>query len=266
MGHVVDVLDGHQFFLYLVQIVDKGAVTGGAEQQATIVLAEGLVVLVHCDGVRSLVLICEGDVVLHPILLFISREHLCYGLLEELSVLRGDGYREVAGAIGIFHIFLSLNQMLRNGGADLTGIPVEFEHALGLCAVCQAGFLQKGLEGFVPIFSSIGRLPKKLRCIEGEVLDAGGELCAGGIGRKILPCLQFGQAAEHVLEHAGRCAGSRDKFALALHIGLLIIGNGGFYAIGRQDLDSALRGCGANNLHPGETALEAVNLTGNLAY
>ena len=266
VSHVVDILDGHQLFLNLVQVVDKGAVTGGAEQQAAIVLAERLVVLINGYSVRCLVLICEGDVVLHPILLFISREHLCYGLLEELRVLRRDGYREVAGAVGILHILLSLNQMLRNSGAHFAGIPVELEHALGFGAIRQAGFLQQGLEGFLAILGSIGRLPKKIRCIEGKVLDAGGELCAGGIGRKILPCLQFGQAAEHVLEHAGRCAGSRDKLALALNIGLLIIRDGGFYAIGRQDLDSALRGCGANNLHPGETALEAVDLTGNLTH
>ena len=67
---------------------------------------------------------------------------------------------------------------------------MELEDALWLGAVCQAFFLQEEAEGLEAVFGSVGRFSEEFRCIEGEVLDAGGELGAGGIGRKVLPFLK----------------------------------------------------------------------------
>ena len=177
--------------------------TGGTEQQGAVFLAERLVLLIYRNGVRSLVLIGEIYLVAYSVAFFVLRKDLRHGILEELGMLRGDGDGKVAGAVRIAHVFLRLHKVLRNGRTDLRGIPVELEDALGLGAVGKAGLLEQSLEGLLTIFGAVLRLSEEFRAIEGEVLDAGRQLCAGGIGRKVFPCLKFGETAEHVLEHAG---------------------------------------------------------------
>ena len=119
VSHVVNVLDGYQFFLHLVKVVDEGSVACRTEEKSAVILAEGLVVLRYGDGVRSLVLIRESDVVLHSVALFILRKDLCHCGLEEFCMLRGDGDGKVAGAVGIPHVLLGLYKVFCDGGAHL---------------------------------------------------------------------------------------------------------------------------------------------------
>ena len=155
MCDVVDILDAHELFLHLIEVVDEGAVTGGTEEEGAIGLAERLVVGVYGDGVGGFVLIGEADVVLDAVAFFVGGKDFADGGFEERTVLRRDGDGELAGTIGIPHVLLRLYEVLGDGGAHLpVGVAVELEDALGLAAVAEALLLaEESLEGAF----SIGR-------------------------------------------------------------------------------------------------------------
>ena len=183
VGHIVNILDAYQFVRHLIEVVDEGAVTGGTEQERAVFLAERLVVRRYGNGIRGLILEGEGDIVLYTVLLLISLFNGTDGNLKEGLVLRRNGDGEVAGVVLISHILLGFHQMLCNGGAHFFRIAMEVQHALGLAAICQAFFLEKLFQGFQPIFTAVFGGAEELGGVEGEVLDAGGQLGAGGIGR-----------------------------------------------------------------------------------
>lgn len=88
VGYIVYILDGDQLFLHIVQIVDERTMTGRAEKQTVIFFSERTVLHIHGDGVRSLVLESEGDIVFHPIPLFIALLYFGQGGLKERTVFR----------------------------------------------------------------------------------------------------------------------------------------------------------------------------------
>ena len=260
MRHIVDVLDAHQFLFHLVQVVDEGAVTGRTKEQGAIGLTERFVVRVHGDGIRGFVLEGETDVVFDAVAFLVHGLDFRNGSLEEFLVLRRDGDGEVAGAVCVAHVLLGLYQVLRDGGTDFLRVAVELKDALGFGAVGQAVFLEEFAEDVLAVSGAVLRLAEEFRRIEGEVLDAGGELGAGGIGLQIFSLFQRSQAAEHVLEHAGGGTGGGYEFALAGNIGLLIIGDGILDGLGIQHHDAAFRRGGTDDFHPRETAFEVFYL------
>ena len=139
VGHVVDVLDGNDFFLYLIEVVDECAVSCRTEKERVCLCSERLVLHVYCDSVCSLVLEGEGDVVGNSVLRLVSGLHFSISLLEEVLVLRRDGNDEVCCAVVVSHIVLSLDKMLRECGADLSvGIFMELKDSLRLRAVAES--------------------------------------------------------------------------------------------------------------------------------
>ena len=260
MCHIVYILDAHQFIAHLIEVVDKGAVTGGTEQQGAVGLAERLVVRGDGNGVRGLVLEGEGNVVLDAVFLLVGLLDSPDGNLEQRLVLRRNGNREVAGSVGIAHVFLRLYQVLRDGRTHLVRITVEVQHALGLAAVCQSFFFQQFFQGPEPVLTAVFGAAEDFRRVEGEILDTGGQSGSGRIGSQVLPFFQLGQALEHVLEHAGGGTGGGNKLALTVYIGLFVIRYRGFDGLGIQYFDSSFGGGGPHNLHPGEAVFEMLNL------
>ena len=260
MRHIVDVLDAHQFLFHLVQVVDEGAVTGGTEEQGAIGLTERFVVRVHCDGIRGFVLEGETDVVFDAVAFLVYGFNLRDGGLKQRLVFRGDGDGKVAGAVCVAHVLLGLYQVLRDGGTDLLRIPVELKDALGFGTIGQSLFLEEFAQRGLAVGGAVLGLSEELRRIKCEVLDAGGELGAGGIGLQVFSFFQGRKAAEHVLEHAGGGTGGGYEFALAGNIGLLIIGDGILDGLGIQHHDAAFRCGGAYDFHPRETAFEVFYL------
>ena len=258
--HIVYILDAHQLIGHLVQVVDEGAVSGGAEEKGAVGLAERLVVRGDGNGVRGLVLEGEADVVLDTVFLLIVLLDGADSLLKQRLVLRRNGHGEVAGTVGITHVFLRLHQMFGDGRPHLVRITVEFQDALGLAAIGQSVLFQQLLQRLEPIIPAVFGSAEDFRRIEGEILDTGGQTGAGRVGRQVFPLFQIGQALEHVLEHAGGGAGGRDKLALSVHIGLFVIIYRGFDGLGIQNLDAPFRGGGPYDLHPGEAVFEMLNL------
>ena len=261
VGDIVDVLDGNELLIDLVQVVDEGTVAGGTEQEGVVVRAEGLVLRIHGDGVGGLVLESEGDVVLHAVTGLEDGLDLGKSRLEEGLMLRGDGDDQVAGAIGIAHVGSGLHEMLRDGGAHFPAlVAVELDHALGLDAIAEA-FVGEDLgEDGLPVSGGILLGAKQFSSIEGELFNLGGEFRAGGIGREVLPFLKGGKAGEDVLEHAGGRAGSRHELALAGDFRAFIIADGRIGLRLGQDADAAVRGGRAHDLHPREALLEMLDL------
>ena len=133
VSHVVDVLDGNDFFLDLIEVVDEGTVSCRTEKEGVSLSSERLVLHVYSDSVSSLILEGECDVVSYAILSLISGLHFSISLLKEVLVLRRNGNDEVCCAVVVSHIVLSLNEMLRECGADLSvGIFMELENSLRL--------------------------------------------------------------------------------------------------------------------------------------
>ena len=155
--------------------------TGRAEKKGSIGLTERLVLHVNGKGISGLVLEGEMDVVFYAVAFLIGRFNLSDSLLKQSLVLRGDSDGKVAGAVCVTHVFLGFHKVLCDCGANFLRIAVELEDALGLTAVGKAFFLEKGPQGLEPVFLCIGRLSEELRGIEGEILDFGSQLVAGGI-------------------------------------------------------------------------------------
>ena len=261
MGDIVDVLDGHELRIDLVQVVDEGAVAGGTEQEGVVIRAERLVLRIHGDGVGGLVLEGEGDVVLHAVAGLEDGLDLGEGRLEEGLVLRGDGDDQVAGAVGVAHVGRGLDEVLRDGGAHFPAlVAVELDHALGLGAVAEAFVGEHLGEDGLPVGGRILLLAKEFLGVEGELVDLGGELRAGGVGREVLPLLEGGEAGEDVLEHAGGRAGSRHELALAGDFRAFVVADGGIGLRLGQDADAAVRRGRAHDLHPREAFLEVFDL------
>ena len=130
MCNIVYVLYAYKFILHLVKVVDEGAVTGGAEKEGSIGLAERLVLHIHGKGVCGLVLEGEMDVVLYAVAFLIGRFNLSDSLLKQSLVLRGDSDGKVAGAVGVAHVFLGFHKVLCDCGANFLRITVELEEGL----------------------------------------------------------------------------------------------------------------------------------------
>ncbi len=138
-GHIVDVLDGNDLFLEVVEVVDEGSVAGRAEEQTVVLGAERTVLDVNGDGVGSLVLVGECNVVFHPVSGLILGLHGGNGLLEESLVLRRNGHAEIGGAVLVAHIGLGLNEMLGKSRADFpVRIFVELQNAFWLSSVVKS--------------------------------------------------------------------------------------------------------------------------------
>ena len=92
IGHIVDILDGNQFILQFIEIIDQCPMTCRSEQKLTILVTERPVLQIHGNSVRGLVLESERDIELDPVFLLISCLHLFQSLLEQRLELRR--YRE----------------------------------------------------------------------------------------------------------------------------------------------------------------------------
>ena len=261
VGDIVDVLDGHELLVDLVQVVDEGAMAGGTEQERFVVRAERLVLRIHGNGVGGLVLEGESDVVLHAVAGLEDGLDLGEGRLEEGLVLRGDGDDQVAGAVGIAHVGRGLHEVLGDGGAHFPAlVAVELDHALGLGAVAEAFVREDLAQDGLPVGGRIFLLAKEFLGVEGEFVNLGGELRAGGVGWEVLPLLEGGETGENVLEHAGSRAGSRHELALAGDLRAFVIADGGIGLRLGQDADAAVRRGRAHDLHPREAFLEMFDL------
>ena len=109
------------------------------EKKRVCLCSERFVIHIYSDCVRSLVLECEGDIVLHTILCLISRFHFSICLLEEMLMLRRDGHNEICSAVLVPHIVLSLHKMLGECRADLAvSILMELEDTLRLRSISKA--------------------------------------------------------------------------------------------------------------------------------
>ena len=261
MGDIVDVLDGHEFFIDLVQVVDEGAVAGRTEQEGVVIGTERLVLRIDGDGVGSLVLVGEGDLVFHAVTGLEDGLHFGESLLEERLVFRGDGNDEVAGAVGIAHVRGGLHEVFGDGGADFPAlIAVELDDTFRLGAIAQAfvreDFAQDGLAVGGRIFLSA----EEGVGIESELFDLGGELGAGGIGREVLPFLEGGKTGKDVLEHPGSGTGGRYELALAGDLRPFVITDGVIGLGLGEDADTAVRRGRPHDLHPGESLLEMLDL------
>ena len=92
VGHdVVDVFDEDDFAVEVVEVLYQRTVASGTEEETAVVIAEGGIVHIGCDGVGRWFLLGEGDVILDAVLLFVLGELVGYELLEEGAVLGADG-------------------------------------------------------------------------------------------------------------------------------------------------------------------------------
>ncbi len=180
-------------------------------------------------------------------------------------MLGRDGHNEVAGTVFPAHVILRFHQMLGDGGTHFVRVAVELQHTFGFGTVGKPVFLQEFAERCLPIGGTVLRLAEKSRGIEREILDPGGKLRARRVSRQVLPCLQFFQSGEHVLEHTGRRAGGRHEFALAVNGGAAIIGGCSLRLLGRKHANAALRRCWSDDLHPRKAVFEMFDLLLDLA-
>ena len=141
--HVVDVLDGNEFLFHIVQVINQGAVTCRPAEDGSVVAEEGFVIRRDCYGIGILGLVCEADIILHPVAFLIFFLHFRQSSFEQRPMLRRNGNREVDTSIGITHIFLSLDKMLCKSGAHLISIAMEFQNTLGFAAIAETGLFQK---------------------------------------------------------------------------------------------------------------------------
>ena len=259
--HIVDVLDGHQFRIDPVQVVDQGAVTGGTEQEGVVVGPEGSVLRVHRDGVGGLVLEGEGHVVLDPVPGLEGGTDLGERLLEKGLVLRGDGDDQVAGTVGVAHVGRRLHEVFGDGGADFAaGIPMEKDDSLGLVSVAEAGVGEDLRQDGAAVGGAVFDGAEAFRGVEGEFFYLGCEAGAGGIGREVLPFLEGSQTREDILEHAGGGPGGRDELAFPVDLRRFEIADGVISLLFGKDPDAALRRGGPHDLHPGKSFPEMVDL------
>ena len=91
-----------------------------APQFAAVLLEERTVLHIHCPGVGILVLIDEVHNIPHSVAGLEFAFDVGEGLFEERTVFRRYGDGEVDAAVAVAHIVLSLDEMLRKGGAYLS--------------------------------------------------------------------------------------------------------------------------------------------------
>ena len=146
--------------------------TGRAEEKRTVILPERIVVIVHCNRVRGLVLAGEAYVVADTIFLLEIFLDCTEGLLEKFPVLWGNRECQVDRAVGIAHVFLSFDKMLRECcPGPAVGIPVELQYTFGLAAVAESFGFEQDRGGLEPVFPGVFRCPEKIFVPESELAD-----------------------------------------------------------------------------------------------
>lgn len=88
VGHdIVDILDKDDVGTLLVEVLDEGSVSAGAEDETSFVVAHRVVLLIDGDDVGVVLLLGERDIELDMEGLFVVAFHLGNLLAEEGSVL-----------------------------------------------------------------------------------------------------------------------------------------------------------------------------------
>ena len=267
VGDIVNVLDGNQFILKIIQVINQSPVTGRSEQKTAIFLSEWLVLHIHSHGIGSLVLERERDVVLHAILFLISSIDLLQSSREKRLELRRNSENNIGRTIGIPHIILSLNKMLSKGSPALpVRISVETDYALRLRAIAEPAGIEDLVGNILAIIRIVLRLTEHLLSIESEILDAGSKLADRRIRARIRTVFQSGKPCENILEHTGSCSGSWHELALSDHRGIVTISDSLVSLLLAHHLDSALRSRRSYDIHPRKSLLETLNLSLNGLY
>ena len=214
--------------------------------------------------VRGRVLDGETYIIMYPILLFVGRHHIFEKIFKSSLMLRGNGEVQVALA-SAGGIQGALHQVLLHGRADLVGIAVEQQQALGLVAVVEAFGLKEvahhqlviagsrlGLE-VIPVFGQ----GFSQRLVEGELgklLEEGDSLLAS-LGRVIA------QVGVEFLEHTGggaRGGHELHQFLAGEHLG--IVGAKLLHRVGVEAQDAVVDGRSTVEVGKSETLAEAFEL------
>ena len=176
VGNIVDILDGHEFILNRIQIVNESAVSGRSEQKFAFLGAERPVLEVHRNGIGRFLLTGEGDAEPDAVPCLIRCLDLLKGIFEEFPELRRNGENDIGRAVSIAHIVLGLDKMLRKcGPAFPIGISVETDDSLRLGAVAESFAAEHLRSNFTAIFSIVRRCSEHLAGIECEFLNVRGK-------------------------------------------------------------------------------------------
>ena len=121
---IVDGFDEDHIGIEVVEVFDQGAVSAGAEEEATVSVAERCAVGVGSHSVGGRFLLGEGDVELHALVLHKTRGALFGQCFEKGAVFGRNGEMEshVAVGAGIFHPF---HEVLFERRARSVGIAME---------------------------------------------------------------------------------------------------------------------------------------------
>ena len=265
LGDVVDVLHEEDVGVAVVDVVDERAVAAGTEEQPSVLVAEGQVVLRGRQGVGGSGLHGEGDVVFHPETLLIHGLDFRHFRLEELQMVLGDGEVQVGvGAGG--GVERGLHEMLLDGGADFVVVAVEKEQTLGQVSVIKSLFLKEILDDEAEVaFLDFGVEVEAFvghdlleRLVE-RVAGQGGE---EGLRQLLLLVVQvLVQQGVEVLEHAGGGAGRGHElldFLAFDGVGVFGLQFGHLVLVEAQD--AVIHGRGPVDVGEGEALLEVGEL------
>ncbi len=132
VGHdVVDVLDEDEVGTLLVEVLNECTVSARAEDEASVFVANGIVLLVDGDDVGVMFLFREGYFQFDTEGGFVVLFDFGYFLAEARTVFRRDGKVQVDSVVGVASVECTFNDVLLEGCALYFAVAVEFEERFG---------------------------------------------------------------------------------------------------------------------------------------
>ena len=124
---IIDIFNKNHIGIYVIEVLDKGAMSSGTEKQLTFV-SERLILHIGRNGIGRRFLFRKTDVIFHIVLFFIQGLFIGHDFFEIGQMLMGYGkmHIHVAGLVASIHG--SLGQMFFHGRTIGIGIMMEFEH------------------------------------------------------------------------------------------------------------------------------------------
>ena len=138
VGHdVVDVFDEDEVGPLFVEVLDECAVSAGAEDEASVLVAQGLVLLVDGDEVGVVLLFRVGYLEFYAEGALVVLLYFGQFAPERRAVFRRDGEVQVDGAVGGAGIEGAFDDVFFERGALHRAVAVEFEQRFREASVAE---------------------------------------------------------------------------------------------------------------------------------
>lgn len=220
--NVVYVFNKNDVGALLVEVFYQGAVSSGAEDEASVVVAQGKVLFVDGYDVGVVMLLGKADFEGNAIGGLVVVAHGGEAASEGGAVFGRDGEVEVYGTVGAACVECAFGDVLFQGCACAVAVAVEFEQTFGQRAVAEVLLFEQEVDNGAVIAAVQVVLNVEVRgpharfqvVVESEGMYVVDEFLYGWIffGEVCGHAEVGGGEAVKVFEHACCCAGGRYEF------------------------------------------------------